>query len=100
MSLDYSKYLQSEHWADLKRRYRASKLPQVCRVCGCPRVQMHHVTYKRLGAEWLNDLVPLCGDHHWAVHVSIKERGRGVRNSNRTIRRMREGRPQPAPREW
>jgi hypothetical protein len=64
----YMEYLLSDHWHDVKARYRSSKLPQECLVCFDPNVDLHHRTYKRLGAERLNDLVPLCRLHHEQAH--------------------------------
>lgn len=64
----YEVYLLSEHWREVKRRYRASDLPQDCYACGAAQVDLHHVTYVRLGHEELTDLVPLCRDHHDRVH--------------------------------
>jgi hypothetical protein len=60
--------LKSEHWLDIKRRYRASGLPQAC-WCGETKVDLHHVTYKRIGRENLTDLRPLCRKHHDEIHA-------------------------------
>lgn len=70
---NYAEYLRSPAWSDVKRRYRASDLPQVC-VCGETTVQLHHKTYERVGEEALTDLAPLCGDCHRLVHV-LERRG-------------------------
>ncbi len=64
----YKRYIKSAQWAAVKQRYRASKLPQVCRVCGARRVDLHHRTYDHLGHEPLRDLVPLCRADHQALH--------------------------------
>jgi hypothetical protein len=64
----YMEYLTSDHWYDLRERYRHSKLSQNCLICFDPNVDLHHRTYKRLGAERLNDLVPLCRLHHEQAH--------------------------------
>lgn len=32
------------------------------------RVQLHHVAYERIGREADSDLVPLCHQHHAAIH--------------------------------
>jgi hypothetical protein len=55
---DYDAYLRSPQWASLKARYRASDLPQACVLCDEELVQLHHVTYERVGEE-LTDLAPL-----------------------------------------
>lgn len=66
----YTDYLQSEHWREVKQRYRASRrLPQACVVCGSRQVDLHHLTYSRIGRERLTDLVPLCREHHDEAHV-------------------------------
>lgn len=62
-------YLRSPEWAATKARYRASKMPQTCVVCGESRVDLHHRTYVRVGRERLADLVPLCRAHHREAHV-------------------------------
>ena len=66
----YQDYLRSEHWANLKRRYRHSKLEKCCFVCGATDrpIEFHHRTYKRIGAEWLQDIVPLCRGCHELTH--------------------------------
>jgi hypothetical protein len=62
-------YLESAQWRAVKARYRRSRLPQKCVVCFDPNVDLHHRTYKRLGAERLTDLEPLCREHHDQLHT-------------------------------
>jgi hypothetical protein len=69
--VNYRAYIQSNAWRDVKRRYRASKLPQGCYICGSRPVDLHHKTYKRLGREHLTDLLPLCRTHHDATHTLL-----------------------------
>lgn len=64
----YDAYLKSPAWRDLKDRYRASDLPQIC-MCGDTKVQFHHTTYERVGCEQLEDLLPLCQACHAQAHV-------------------------------
>jgi hypothetical protein len=48
----------------------------VCIVCDAPwtlRDQLHHRTYARLGAETWQDLVPMCRDHHAALHAVMEQ---------------------------
>lgn len=48
--------------------------PQAC-ICGkTDELQLHHLTYERLGDEDLSDLTPLCADCHAMVHV-LERRG-------------------------
>ena len=74
--MPYAAYITSEHWGRVKARYRKSKFPQCCVVCDRPDVDLHHRTYKRLGHEWLQDLQPLCRDHHKAVHDMMRTSSR------------------------
>lgn len=71
----YYDYINSPAWQEKKAQYRASKLPQTCLVCGSRKVDIHHKTYKRLGAEYLRDLVPLCRTHHDECHAFMKRQG-------------------------
>ena len=87
---DYAAYIRSSAWAKVKRRYRASKLPQHCAVCGDAKVDLHHRTYKRLGNERLTDLIPLCRPHHGDVHAMVKESAnRSKVNLWSAVRRLR-----------
>jgi hypothetical protein len=93
--MSYEDYIRSEHWTAVIDHYQASRLPQTCLACGCVEVDLHHRTYKRLGHEWLMDLVPLCRAHHQAVHVAYPSRRQfdGLwQVTKQTIRRARQRR--------
>jgi hypothetical protein len=64
----YAEYLGSPHWQNVRRRYRESWLPQEC-ICGDDDVQLHHMTYDRVGEERLEDLTPLCRTCHAMIHA-------------------------------
>lgn len=71
----YAEYLQTPHWQHMRQR----KLSQVkqCEHCGIrQRLEPHHVTYERIGNEWLTDLVVLCRTCH--VYVQIAKRNPGM----------------------
>jgi hypothetical protein len=68
LGMSYTEYLNSKHWADVKRRYRESSLPQNCMACDSTKVQYHHRTYQRVGCELLTDIMPLCDACHKRVH--------------------------------
>jgi 5-methylcytosine-specific restriction endonuclease McrA len=78
----YSSYLNSPHWQSVRARYYKSRLPNriqgghiVCAACnGVGLLQLHHKSYKRLGAERLQDLVLLCGDCHQRIHAMNPKR--------------------------
>lgn len=68
----YADYLASDHW----RAFKASWVPRrtrnkraVCEFClSADRLDLHHRTYKRLGAERPADLVLICERCHSRVH--------------------------------
>lgn len=64
----YEEYLASPHWQDVRRRYKASELPQDCKCGATTKLALHHKTYVRMGAEELDDLEPLCPPCHRAAH--------------------------------
>lgn len=64
----YGEYIESDDWYAKRDEYRESNRPQPCAVCWDPQVDLHHRTYARLGRPWLDDLVPLCRDHHNELH--------------------------------
>lgn len=70
----YADYIGSPHWVKVKAAYRGSELPQDCAICGCEEVDLHHLTYERVGAEELSDLSPLCRTCHDLIHV-LEARG-------------------------
>lgn len=65
----YSQYLSSSAWQAVKDRYRKSGRRLSC-ACGTTDVQMHHLTYARVGGdELLDDLLPLCNRCHQMIHA-------------------------------
>lgn len=98
-STGYQDYIQSKEWDKKKREYRRSRLPQCCVVCGDSKVDLHHRSYKRLGDEYLTDLIPLCRTHHEALHRYHKESGlplwkattKYVRSHGKTLRGRTRG---------
>lgn len=70
--MNYRDYIRSAAWAEKRAAYRRSNLPQGCYVCGARKVDLHHKTYKRLGAERLTDLLPLCREHHFRAHDMLR----------------------------
>ena len=64
----YVEYLRSDQWA-AKRRAAMKHHGRKCGVCGSVRsLEVHHLTYKRLGHERMKDLQILCGDCHRIRH--------------------------------
>lgn len=88
----YGEYLASEHWAAKKDEYRNCGRLQVCFVCDRPPpVDLHHRTYKRLGAESVKDLVPLCRRCHTECHDYLKKRPGRLYTAARRMRCWRTG---------
>jgi hypothetical protein len=68
---NYEEYLKSDHWQDIRRRWRETygyRCP-----CGSTLfLHLHHKTYKRLGKEELEDLIYLCRSCHHKEHRKKK----------------------------
>jgi ribosomal protein L44E len=73
----YTHYLTSHHWRRLRKQAMA-RANYRCMQCGVEdpnqdtkrgtRLQVHHHTYERIGAEHLEDLAVVCGRCHQAEH--------------------------------
>ena len=75
MPANYHSYVNSPAWEERKIAYYA-KHARRCKGCGTTDdVDLHHHTYKRLGAERDTDLVPVCESCHDTIHRLHKERG-------------------------
>lgn len=72
---NYSEYIASPEWADVRARYKRSIRPQDCGLCGTSeKIEIHHLTYERVGEEELSDLTALCRDCHSMLHT-LERRG-------------------------
>jgi hypothetical protein len=66
-SMSYEDYLQTEFWR-ITRKQILGKRP-FCERCGTrERLQVHHLTYERLGVELDEDLEVLCRRCHATEH--------------------------------
>lgn len=66
--LSYEGYINSSSWERRRVAYFA-KHPKVCVACGSnKKIQLHHKTYDRMGAELDGDLAPLCEFCHSTLH--------------------------------
>lgn len=89
----YVAYLASEHWADVRRRYWESRLPKCCHGCGASSrpLDLHHRTYKRLGGEYLTDLILVCRNCHRDIHQYEQKTSVHMwRSTNRVLRKKRK----------
>lgn len=66
----YQDYLDGEHWSKIKSKYKNSKLPKKCRVCGSEKdLVLHHRTYKHLYHENMTiHLHLVCRNCHQLIH--------------------------------
>lgn len=65
---NYEDYIRSKRWERRRVAYFA-KFPRACRACGSKtQIHLHHHTYKRMGNEMDEDLVPLCEGCHTLCH--------------------------------
>lgn len=64
----YQQYLQSKEWAQ-KKKPVLFRDNHCCQLCGeVENLNVHHLTYNRVGDEALFDLVTLCRYHHDIEH--------------------------------
>lgn len=69
---DYQLYLKSDHWICFRRRIATVKSRcRGCHVKAGRRLDVHHITYERLGAEIDSDVICLCRDCHAKVHAAL-----------------------------
>ena len=66
----YTEYLASNGWRE-RRSLARQAAGQACERCGKRGLlHVHHLTYERVGAEWLSDLEVLCPTCHTQEHDS------------------------------
>jgi len=64
----YNTYISSSAEWDKRRKLILELYDGRCMLCDCDKeIEIHHKTYERLGGEWIEDLVPLCREHHEMV---------------------------------
>lgn len=88
VSIEYQQYIASPQWSAFKASYFATHA-RACAVCGARQVQLHHMTYARLGYEHPSDVVPLCEPHHRAVHDYAKATGSDLESATYAFIRPR-----------
>ena len=90
MNSDYSKYLKSQEWKK-KREEVLERDGYKCQKCeATENLQVHHLTYKNIFNEPLEDLQTLCADCHRKVHEiwdKRKFKKRKINKGNNTKRK-------------
>lgn len=73
----YAAYIDSAEWFTRRERWYADHRhltgsEPACAVCGRPwqlrEDDLHHASYARLADEAHRDLIPMCREHHQALH--------------------------------
>lgn len=80
----YEQYINSDEWAKKRSQYW-KKYGRSCKVEGCEETKnlhVHHITYKRLGAEWMTDLIGVCEKHHYEIHQKHNSTWKNGRRSS------------------
>lgn len=69
VTFDKQAYLKSSQWQTLRKKVlkRDAYTCQSCQTSGIP-LEVHHITYIRLGNENISDLVSVCRYCHQAIH--------------------------------
>lgn len=70
----YSKYIVSESWKNFTKRFYKKNKKECASCSGKTEIDIHHMTYERLGHELMEDVVALCNDCHFSFHERMKER--------------------------
>ena len=78
----YAEYLRSDHWREV-REIKLRSANFICELCdgrvGDGRLDVHHLSYERLGHEMESDLQVLCRPCHKRVHSAwYKPKNKGT----------------------
>ena len=71
-SMDYSDYLLTNHWREV-RKVAFARYNGQC-LCAKDAREVHHMRYDRKGFEWPGDVVALCSECHALYHATWKIR--------------------------
>ena len=71
--INYLRYIKSKKW--FRKRLEVYQVQKECFGCGIKNnLDVHHLTYKNLGKEKLEDLITLCRKCHSEVHYEREEK--------------------------
>ena len=80
----YEAYLRSEHWKVFSGGMKGSK----CHCCGYrEKLNVHHITYERLGEELPCDVVTVCDRCHVEIHGMAKS-GHSLERAHIALRKI------------
>lgn len=88
MTNDYVEYLQSKEW-NRRRSQRLILSNNRCEACGKrKRLHVHHLTYKNVFHETMDDLMTLCDICHTAIEAAIVGKMVGRTGDPHILRRI------------
>lgn len=70
VGLSYQGYLETDAWREVRNRILRRDDFRCVRCSSTKSLQVHHLTYQRLGCEHDNDLVTLCRTCHHGLETS------------------------------
>jgi len=72
--MNYHEYIKSSEWRQIRQRRLQFDLFK-CRTCeNEKRLEVHHVHYRNLGHENIEDLITLCKNCHYAITKSMRRK--------------------------
>ncbi len=100
----YAAYTRSPEWRARRavyfRRYKVS----TCAACGASGLlDLHHLTYARVGEELDTDLTAVCRSCHFSLHALPERQQRQIAppaSATRTTKRLAATARRQADREW
>jgi 5-methylcytosine-specific restriction endonuclease McrA len=67
----YVTHLQSDYWRNIRRK-ALERDNEICQECmQAKATEVHHLTYRNMGNEPLEDLVSLCSRCHRSIHKVV-----------------------------
>jgi len=70
----YEEYLQTPHWQELRKKI-FERSHGICEKCKQVKmVDVHHLSYERIGKENLEDLLAVCEDCHNQFHDIVEDK--------------------------
>ncbi len=83
MDEDYKKYLKSEKWF-LKREALFVDRGKKCERCGSKEnIQVHHIHYRNIYFENLEDLMVVCKSCHRKIHGIVDKEKKPIHKRNK-----------------
>lgn len=71
--VDYQEYLLSDHWEKMRRRALYHDGYKCADCMTAETLQIHHLSYLRIGHERMTDLITVCESCHLARHPEVRE---------------------------